>query len=618
MKKGIRPYILLALLLLLCAALALAACGDKQKDGPAESGTQSAAAQTDPAPDEQTAPDTQSETPPETEPETNPAPDFADLVDFVVEVETGRDIRVLQLTDTQIIDAAQRRYDTRLIEIEQEMWDTDMMESCYKGYLREIITETKPDFIFITGDVVYGEFDDSGSTLTDFIAFMEGFGIPWAPVFGNHDNESKKGADWQCRQFENAEHCLFVQRTLTGNGNYSVGLAQGGKLVRVFFMLDSNGCGNMSAESKANKHSTTTIGFGNDQVKWFAGEADAIRAADPETKISFAFHIQPAEFTAAFSKYGFKNADTIANPIDIDNAADKADTDFGYLGRDLKSPWSSAGIWKKLLATGADSVFVGHEHCNSGSVVKDGVRYQYGMKSSTYDRINFRLSDGSIVGGSEVYGTPLVGGTLMTLSAGTGEITDAHIVYAATKEVKPAEKPDAAYTYVLDFNGTDFDITVTTDGLNREPVAAVVPEGSDGAAGAVSAQASNYLVSVGVKLPADVPYESISSFRVRMRVTESTKHSRDPLFRLYDDRNNTIRTGNGYTSVGGVFGEWCEIEIVDLLKSGSLVKNGTVQPFSIVYRCYDADAVIEFDSLIIETTDELPGLGQAAESKDAA
>lgn len=601
--------------LLICAALTISACGGN--DIPAETGTETTAA---PASDAPTAPETQADTQPATDPETDPAPDYADLVDFVVEVEPGRDIRVLQLTDTQIIDAGQMRYETRLSEVEQQLWATDKMETGYKNYLREIIGETKPDFIFITGDVVYGEFDDNGSVLTDFIAFMEGFGIPWAPVFGNHDNESHMGADWQCQQFENAEHCLFLQRTLTGNGNYSVGLAQGGQLVRVFFMLDSNGCGNMSEESKANRHSTTSIGFATNQVKWFTEAANKIHTAAPDAKISFAFHIQPAEFTAAFSGYGFKNADTLANPINIDNAADKADTDFGYIGRDLKSPWSNPNIWKKLLETGADSVFVGHEHCNSGSVVVDGIRYQYGMKSSIYDRINYLQSDGSIQGGYELTGTPLVGGTIMAVKQGTGEITDAHIVYATTEEIKPEpvpEKPDAQYTYVLDFNGTDFDITVTTDGLNREPVAAVVPEGSDGASGAVSAQASNYLVSVGVKFDTDIPYERLSSFRVRMRVTENTKHSRDPLFRLYNDRNNQILTGNNYTSVGGVFGEWCEIEIIDLLKSANLVKNGTVQPFSIVYRCYDAEALIEFDSLIIETADEIPGLGQA-EIKDAA
>lgn len=74
--------------------------------------------------------------------------------------------------------------------------------------------------IIITGDLVYGEFDDKGTCLLELIKFMESFDIPWAPVFGNHDNESQKGADWQCEQLEKAGNCLFRQRTLTGNSNY--------------------------------------------------------------------------------------------------------------------------------------------------------------------------------------------------------------------------------------------------------------------------------------------------------------------------------------------------------------------------------------------------------------
>ena len=141
--------------------------------------------------------------------------------------------------------------------------------------------------IIITGDLVYGEFDDNGTAFLDFVAFMDSFGIPWAPVFGNHDNESAKGVDWQCEQLENAEHCLFKQRTLTGNGNYTVGIVQNNKLLRVFFMMDSNGCGAASDASMANNHTKKSVGFGDDQVEWFVEEAKRIKEASPDTKFSF-------------------------------------------------------------------------------------------------------------------------------------------------------------------------------------------------------------------------------------------------------------------------------------------------------------------------------------------
>ena len=78
-----------------------------------------------------------------------------------------------------------------------------------------------------------------------------------------------------------------------------------------------------------------------------------------------------------------------------------------------------------------DSIFVGHEHCNSASVVYEGVRCQYGQKISTYDRANFVGIDGRIVGTyfGDITGTrkAIMGGTVIPLSAKTGEITKPYI-----------------------------------------------------------------------------------------------------------------------------------------------------------------------------------------------
>lgn len=364
-------------------------------------------------------------------------------VDFVVEVETGSDPVILQLTDPQIIDAAQKRTVDRLGAAGDEYWATDKVEQRCYGYIRQTIEQTKPDLILLTGDIVYGEFDDNGTALLSFIEFMDSFKIPWAPVFGNHDNESNMGADWQCAQLENAQYCLFKQRKLTGNGNYTVGISQDGKIKRVFFMLDSNGCAAASTASLANEHTKTTIGFGNDQVEWYTQTALQIREQHPEAKLSFAFHIQPAIFRDAFEKYGFVNdsAEMSMNPIDISVHPQKADGDFGYLGRCLKDPWDANNrIWKSMIALGVDSVFVGHEHCNSASVVYKGVRLQYGMKSSTYDRANFQNSDGTIVGTAmgDLDGnrSPLVGGTVIPLSAEDGSITQPYIYCYADTNTK--------------------------------------------------------------------------------------------------------------------------------------------------------------------------------------
>ena len=354
---------------------------------------------------------------------------LTDYVDFEVVVEENRAITVLQLTDTQIVDSTQVREGRTLRNDQIEYWKPEHMhERCF-DICRQVIEKTNPDLILITGDLVFGRCDDKGTSFLALIDFMEEFGIPWAPVFGNHDNESFMGADWQSKMLENAANCLFKQRTLTGNGNYSVGITHNGELKRVFFMLDSNGSAFMSEQTIANGHSRREAGFGRDQVKWYTDIANKILGKFPNVKFTFAYHIQPKIFEKAFEKYGWD----ANNPINIDTCSNKSEGDFGYIGSGLRSAWdNNYAIFNGMKKLGVDSILVGHEHYNSASIVYDGVRFQYGQKSSSYDRVNFKMEDGSIVGqpGSfDSKGEQLIGGTVMKVSEKDGTIEAAYICY---------------------------------------------------------------------------------------------------------------------------------------------------------------------------------------------
>ena len=86
-----------------------------------------------------------------------------DIVDFILEIEEDREIRILQLTDTQIIDAGQCRTEDRLNSTAKQRWATNTIESNCFNYIRDTIEMTNPDLILITGDIIYGEFDDTGN-----------------------------------------------------------------------------------------------------------------------------------------------------------------------------------------------------------------------------------------------------------------------------------------------------------------------------------------------------------------------------------------------------------------------------------------------------------------------
>jgi len=113
----------------------------------------------------------------------------------------------------------------------------------------------------------------------------------------------------------------------------------------------------------------------------------------------------------------------------IDYAKNRREGDFGYIGAKLKGEWDvDRSVFNGLKELGFDSIFVGHEHANSASIVYEGVRLQYGMKSSTYDRLNYISENGDIVSTDYSTNTPWVGGSYFKLSA-DGSITDPDIYY---------------------------------------------------------------------------------------------------------------------------------------------------------------------------------------------
>lgn len=82
--------------------------------------------------------------------------------DFVVKFHEERkdDIRILQITDMQAIDSSQSRTPDRLRPDEIAAWASERFDAQCADHIRALIAQTRPDLIIITGDVVYGSFDD--------------------------------------------------------------------------------------------------------------------------------------------------------------------------------------------------------------------------------------------------------------------------------------------------------------------------------------------------------------------------------------------------------------------------------------------------------------------------
>lgn len=305
-----------------------------------------------------------------------PSP-FEGVLDFIVDVPDKRPIRVLQLTDMQVIDASQQRFPTRLNEKEIVCWQPENVGVELLDHIRSVCAQTRPDLIFITGDIVYGEFDDSGRSFELFCDFMDSLDIPWAPIFGNHDNESKKGVLWQCARFAAAKNCLFARGNVHGNSNYTVGITQGGRLVRVLYLTDSNCCGGTDDPAVFRY-----LGFHEDQVAWLAEKGTAVGRISSAPGF-FACHVPPTEFHTASVEKGYPADQATAYVIGVNVPA--RDGDMGCKREHISCFSAPAGFRDALAACRVDGAFTGHCHAINTSVLWQGIRWTFGLKTGQYD-----------------------------------------------------------------------------------------------------------------------------------------------------------------------------------------------------------------------------------------
>jgi len=296
-------------------------------------------------------------------------------MDFRLDINHDRKIRILQITDMQIIDANQRRYPDRLIAWEIDRWVPEKNEQNIYAHIRCLVKKTNPDLIVITGDIVYGEFDDSGKTFCEFCDFMDSLEIPWAPVYGNHDNESQKGIEWQCNRFKSSRNCLFAKGEVFGNGNYTIGIYRNDKLLRVIYMMDSNGCGKLKVPT----------GFKANQLEWMT----ACGKEHGGVPAFVFFHIPTVDFYNANLAAGYQSCPDVSNEnfaefeIGVDVPAQNGD--FGKKRECITLTSMGESIMPQLKSIGADGVFAGHCHMVNTSVLYEGIRFTYAYKTGLYD-----------------------------------------------------------------------------------------------------------------------------------------------------------------------------------------------------------------------------------------
>lgn len=252
--------------------------------------------------------------------------------------EKGKDFVILNLADVQLCD----------------LEDIFRMPTIKKE-IRYLVDAVKPDLITLTGDQTWS--NENFISLTSLIRWLESFGIPYAPVFGNHDYGNEKnsavlGQNKCCDLYESAKNCLFKRGpTNIGTlGNYVFNVVEDGKIFKTVYMLDSG------YEDKIT----------DGQKAWALWNAEGIKAACGYYPESLAFMHKPLpEYRLAY--YDYPSGETQAI----------GDVHVHY------SLYGSAqnGFFDLAKSINVKDIVCGHQHGNNFTLLYSGVRLTFALKT---------------------------------------------------------------------------------------------------------------------------------------------------------------------------------------------------------------------------------------------
>ncbi len=282
----------------------------------------------------------------------DPCREFS-LADMATVAEkTGEDFVILNLSDVHFTDYR------------------DIMETAPKRSfptpltVARLVRAVKPDLITVTGDIVCGK--STVYSVKNFANLIERFGVPWAPVFGNHDAEGNCDLNYLAEVMMSAPHCLMKKGdTKMGVGNYIVGITDAkGNLTKALFMTDSQHRNPGAAEL---------------QKQWVKWASSGIKRIAPKAEISMFMHIPLPEYV-----YGYNEA------FDFNKGRWKdGSKSVGHVGEEIACHMDKDG---NIIQTGLFEVaknagnikhiFCGHDHLNAFSLEYEGVRLNYAMKIS--------------------------------------------------------------------------------------------------------------------------------------------------------------------------------------------------------------------------------------------
>lgn len=276
---------------------------------------------------------------------------------FLVRKKSGSTFRILQITDVHLTGS-------------EENWEKDR-----KAVLTvtDLIARSKPDFIVMTGDLVFGtgssDPDNDRRALDVLFQMMDAIGIPWTWAFGNHDHSFLDRYE-ESEITEMLSRCRTLRMSggsqkITGYSNevFQVENLDGSLSVGLIVLDSHNEIWNADGQNAGYDY------IREDQVDWYENQVQRLRETYGEdARTLLFFHIPVPEYQTAWEELTTGGA--------------------GYLSGDWREPVASSrvnsGLFDRAVRLGSTmAMFCGHDHLNDYQVEYQGIRLVYG-KSIDY------------------------------------------------------------------------------------------------------------------------------------------------------------------------------------------------------------------------------------------
>ena len=234
--------------------------------------------------------------------------------------------------------------------------------------IQTVLDIENPDLVIFTGDVVVARPVFKGWEMV--LKPCIDRDIPYAVVFGNHDDEHGISREMLADSISKMPYSLLQPRVegVYGFGNYVLELhaSDSERIVNLLYCIDSN------AYSINKKYK----GYGwimPSQIDWYQKESRHYAATQNAVLPALAFfHIPLPEYSAAFF-----------DPVFINK---------GYRNENECSPEFNSGMFNTMVKCGdVMATFAGHDHVNDYIAYKEGIALAYGRftgSTNTYGSLD--------------------------------------------------------------------------------------------------------------------------------------------------------------------------------------------------------------------------------------